>query len=287
MPVRIAGMIRIPSLLLACILLCPLHVLAWSNSGHRMVGDIAQRHLTPAASAQVAVLLQGEPEPSLAGVASWADALRKSNPESYKKTERWHYINFPAGTCAYRPQRDCPDGNCVAGQIERQRAILGDRAQPLQARREALKFLVHFVGDVHQPLHASNRKDKGGNDFQISLRTDLQPEAYAQKNYVDGVMGTNLHSIWDYYILASEGLSTPRYADRLSALPWPPKLPSKSTNPADWASESCKLIDSQHLYPKSHKMDSRYLDAQRPLAERQLRIAAKRLADLLNATLTD
>lgn len=263
------------------------HALAWSNQGHRLVGELAQRRLTPAANAQVAALLAGEPEPSLAGVASWADTLRKSSPESYKKTERWHYINFPAGTCAYRPQRDCPDGNCVVGQIERQRAILGDRTQPLQARREALKFLVHFVGDVHQPLHASNRKDKGGNDFQISLRTDLQPEAYAQKNYVDGVMGTNLHSIWDYYILASERLSTPQYADRLAALPWPPKLPSKSTNPADWASESCKLIDAQHLYPKPHKMDSRYLDAQRPLAERQLRIAAKRLADLLNATLTD
>lgn len=263
------------------------HALAWSNQGHRLVGELAQRRLTPAANAQVAALLAGEPEPSLAGVASWADTLRKSNPENYKKTERWHYINFPVGTCAYRPQRDCPDGNCVVGQIERQRAILGDRTQPLQARREALKFLVHFVGDVHQPLHASNRKDKGGNEFQISLRTDLQPEAYAQKNYVDGVMGTNLHSVWDYYVLASERLSNSQYADRLSALPWPPKLPGKSTNPADWASESCKLIDSQRLYPKSHKMDSHYLDAQRPLAERQLRIAAKRLADLLNATLTD
>jgi hypothetical protein len=261
--------------------------LARSNLGHRLVGDLAQRHLTAAANAQVAELLAGEPEPSLAGVASWADTLRKSNPESYKKTERWHYLNFPAGTCAYRPQRDCPDGNCVVGQIERQRAILADRTQPLQARREALKFLVHFVGDVHQPLHASNRKDKGGNDFQISLRTDLRPSIDAQKNYVDGVMGTNLHSVWDYYLLASEGLSNTQYADRLSALPWPPKLPGKSVDPAAWAVESCKLIDAQHLYPKSHKLDSRYLDAQRPLAERQLRVAAKRLADLLNATLTD
>ena len=263
------------------------NALGWSQLGHRLIGEIAQRHLTPAANAQVAELLKGEPEPSLAGVASWADSLRKSNPENYRKTERWHYINFPAGTCAYRPQRDCPDGNCVVGQIERQRKILGDRAQPLAARREALKFLVHFVGDVHQPLHASNRKDKGGNGFQVSLRTDITPETYAQKDYVDGVMGTNLHSIWDYYILASKGLSSPLYADRLSALPWPPKVSSKSTSPADWASESCKLIDAQRLYPKTHKMDGRYLDTHRPLAERQLQVAAKRLADLLNATLAD
>lgn len=263
------------------------HALAWSNQGHRLVGELAQQRLTPAASAQVAALLQGEAEPSMAGVASWADTLRKSNPESYKKTERWHYVNFPVGSCVYRPPRDCPDGNCVVGQIERQRAILGDRTQPLQARREALKFLVHFVGDVHQPLHASNRKDKGGNDFQISLRTDLQPSADKKENYVNGVMGTNLHSVWDYYLLASERLGNAQYAARLSARPWPPRLASKSVNPADWAMESCRLIDAQHLYPSSHKLDARYLDAQRPLAERQILTAAKRLADLLNATLTE
>jgi len=263
------------------------HALAWSNQGHRLVGELAQQRLTPAASTQVAALLQGEAEPSMAGVASWADTLRKSNPESYKKTERWHYVNFPVGSCVYRPQRDCPDGNCIVGQIERRRVILGDRTQPLQARREALKFLVHFVGDVHQPLHAGNRKDKGGNDFQISLRTDLQPSADKKKNYANGVMGTNLHSVWDYYLFASERLGNAQYAARLSARPWPPRLATKSTNPADWAMESCRLIDAQHLYPGSHKLDARYLDAQRPLAERQVLTAAKRLADLLNATLTE
>ena len=66
---------------------------------------------------------------------------------------------------------------------------------------------VHFVGDVHQPMHAGSRPDSGGNRFQISLRTPIQPEEYAAKDYVDGVMGTNLHSIWDYYILASTGRS--------------------------------------------------------------------------------
>ena len=278
-------MIRILTCFLACIFLFPLQAFAWSNLGHRLVGEIAQRHLTPAANAQVAELLQGEAEPSLAGVASWADTLRKSNPENYKRTERWHYINFPAKTCAYRPQRDCPDGNCVVAQIERQRAILADRTRTVAARRDALKFLVHFVGDVHQPLHNSNRKDKGGNDFQVSLRTNLVPTGELAKDYAGGVMGTQLHSVWDYYLLASEGLSPQLYADRLAARPWPPKPIAKSLNPADWSVESCKLIDAQRLYPKTHKMDRSYLDAQRPLAERQLQVAAKRLSDLLNATL--
>jgi hypothetical protein len=264
--------------------------LAWSNLGHRLVGDLAQRHLTPAANAQVAELLAGEAEPSLAGIASWADDLRRSDADAFKKTASWHYINFPVGTCAYRPERDCPHGNCVVGQIERQRAILTDRTLPVATRRDALKFLVHLVGDVHQPLHSGNRTDKGGNGFQVSLRTDLKPEAYARKDYVEGVMGTNLHSVWDYYLLASAGLSAHSSANRLAAQPWPPRAAAKkSLDPVAWAGESCRLIDSQHLYPKpgQHKLDQRYLDAQRPLAEQRIEVAARRLSDLLNATLVN
>src|SRR3954453_14838129 len=99
---------RRPLLLVFLSLLHPA-ALAWSNLGHRLVGELAQRHLTPAANAQVAELLAGEPEPSLAGVASWADDLRRSDAEAFKRTASWHYINFPVGTCAYQPKRDCPD----------------------------------------------------------------------------------------------------------------------------------------------------------------------------------
>ena len=280
-------MIRAASFLIACLFLLPLPAGAWSKQGHRMVGDIAQRHLTPVAAAQVAELLQGEPEPSLAGVASWADDLRRDKPADFERTERWHYVNFPASTCAYVPERDCPGGNCVIGQIDRWRAVLADRDRPVAERREALKFLVHFTGDAHQPLHNTNRKDKGGNDYQISLRTDLVPTGALAKKYVDGVMGTNLHSIWDYYVLASRDTPAEPYADLLASRPWPPAPMLASERPADWSTESCRLIDARHLYPPTHKLDHRYLDAQRPLAEQQLLIAAKRLSDLLNATLTD
>lgn len=278
-------MIRAHAVALLVLLLLPSAAQAWSNPGHRLVGELAQRHLTPAAAAEVSKLLADEPEPTLAGVASWADELRKSSPEAYQRTQAWHYVNYRPGTCAYQPQRDCPDGNCVPGQIEAQRAILADRKRTPAERSEALKFLVHFVGDAHQPLHNSNRRDKGGNDFQVSLRTDLPPTAALAKHYVDGVMGTNLHSVWDYYILASEGLTGEQYADRLDALPWPPDGMDASRDPADWSMESCRLIDADRLYPKSHRMEARYLDAQRPLAERRIRVAARRLSDLLNATL--
>jgi hypothetical protein len=259
---------------------------AWSALGHRMVGELAQRHLDPKARAEVAVLLAGEADPTLGGVAYWADALRGDDPERFKLTSRWHYINAQGGGCAFDVARDCPDGNCVVSAIEAQRAILADRSQPLAARRDALKFLVHLVGDAHQPMHAGNRPDSGGNRFQVSLRTPMQPEDYARKDYVDGVMGTNLHSIWDYYILGSRGLDLKAYSDRLDALPWPPYPPPSQYDvmPLAWSGESCRLIDMRNLYPPddNHAMDHAYLDAFRPLAEQRVRQAAWRLAQLID-----
>ncbi len=169
--------------------------------------------------------------------------------------------------------------------IEEQVKILADKSQPLQARRDALKFVVHLVGDAHQPMHAGNRDDAGGNRFQISLRTPIQPEEYARKNYVDGVMGTNLHSVWDYYILASAGLNPKQYARKLHR-----QMPSAHAVGADsaplaWAGESCSLIDAHQLYPQQHVMTHAYLDAMRPLAEQRIIEGAERLAELLNTAL--
>jgi hypothetical protein len=256
--------------------------LAWSALGHRLVGALAERHLTPAAEHQVHDLLKGEADPTLAGIATWADELRNNEPDRFKATSRWHYVN--SRDCQYVAARDCPDGNCVIGAIQAQRAILADPGQPATARRDALKFLVHFVGDVHQPMHASSRDDKGGNDYQISLRTDLEPEAYARNRYANGVMATNMHAIWDYYILGTLGLDLAQYTHRLDALPWPPVTTPLSAAPA-WAGESCRLVESRHLYPDGHKLDQAYLDAMRPLAEQRVRQAAWRLAEVLNETL--
>jgi hypothetical protein len=276
---------------LAALLVAPA-AQAWSALGHRMVGALAERHLQPAVRAEVDTLLAGEPDPTLAGVATWADDLRNTDAERFKATSRLHYVNTTDGTCRVVMERDCPDGQCVIGAIQTQRAILADRSQPLAARRDALKFLVHFVGDIHQPMHANNHPDKGGNDYQISLRTKLEPEAYAKKNYVDGVMGTNLHSIWDYYILGEVGVDKPGhpglglkgYTAKLDAFPWPPEEGAVS-QPEAWAAESCRLVDARSLYPNGHVLDRTYLDAMRPLAEQRVRQAAWRLAKLLDDTL--
>ena len=277
--------IRVLLLVFAALSAASPAALAWSALGHRMVGAIAERHLDPAAEAEVRELLAGEPDPTLAGVAYWADALRNDDPPRFKLTSRWHYINAQGGGCDFDEVRDCPDGNCVVAQIERQRAILADRTQSREARRDALKFLVHLIGDAHQPMHAGDRDDAGGNGYQISLATALEPEAYAKNKYVDGVMGTNLHSVWDYYILGARGLSLPQYTQKLDALPWPPSNDAPLFAPMAWAKESCRLIEARHIYPDTHKLDDAYLDAFRPLAEQRIRQAAWRLASILNDTL--
>lgn len=278
---------RIPKLhaaLAFLLLACALPVLAWTQLGHRLVGDLAERHLTPAAKAEVARLLAGEREPTLAGVAYWADALRSTDPDRFKRTSRWHYVKLTGPECAYEPAKECKNGDCAIAAIEAQLVILRDRSQPLEARRDALKFVVHLVGDIHQPFHASSHDDVGGNKFQVSLRTNLKPEAYAQKNYVDGVMGTNLHSMWDYYILGETGMHPSAFADELARRPWPP-IATTEGNPTQWAQESCRLIDAWGTYPQGHKLDASYGEAMRPLAERRVLQAADRLALLLNEAL--
>ncbi len=279
---------RLFIILLICII--PAAALAWSALGHQLVGALAQRLLDPKASAEVATLLVGEPDPTLAGVATWADTLRSSDPERFRQTSRWHYINALGGGCDFDVQRDCPDGNCAVAALENQIRILGDRSQPLAARRDALKWVVHLVGDLHQPLHAGNRPDAGGNRFQISLRTAIQPEDYARNRYVDGLMGTNLHSVWDFYILASRRLDLAQYTAALASEDNSPAITTQArslTTPLQWAEESCRLIDAKAIYPpeNKHKMTSYYLEQMRPLAERRVEVAAVRLADILNRTI--
>lgn len=244
------------------------------------MGELAQRLLTPEANARVTELLRNEPDPTLAGVAMWADTLRASDPERFRATSRWHYVNLASGSCRFVASRDCKDGACVIGAIEAQRRLLSDPSQPFEARRDALKFIVHLVGDVHQPLHASNRPDHGANDFQVALSTDIPPEEYARERYKDGIMGTNLHAVWDYYVLASARLKLAMYAERLApAL----RLPRTSQGgPRAWATESCRLIDNRAIYPPVHEMDEAYLNAMRPLAEQRVVRAANHLAQLLN-----
>src|SRR5262245_20855642 len=147
---------------------------AWGQEGHSIVGEIAQRELTPAALAAVSQILGSGA--SLASVGSWADDYRAANhPESF----RWHFVDIPATADAkYDRTRDCKDvpgmGDCVVAEIDRLKKVLADPAMPAKDKVEPLMFMVHFVGDMSQPLHCAERTvngmpDAGGNTFFVTF----------------------------------------------------------------------------------------------------------------------
>jgi hypothetical protein len=250
-------------LLYLCIFL-PALAHAWGPAGHRLVAELAQGQLSPATAAQARHLIGGQ---SLADVATWADDLRHDEAQRAlgRATAPLHYINFGSSACRYDAVSDCTDGRCVVAAIERHAAVLGDRTRSDADRAEALRFVVHFVADAHQPLHAGYRPDRGGNRFQVQFNG----------------RGSNLHSVWDTPVLASRKLGWPRYARELARKP----LPVATGTPAQWAEESCRMTRDDGIYPPVHRVDQHYLARMRPLAERRVRSAAARLAAVLERAL--
>ncbi|MET0289702.1 MAG: S1/P1 nuclease [Pseudoxanthomonas sp.] len=256
----------------AALLLVTGPALAWGSLGHRLVADLAWTDMTPKAKAEAAKLLKGEADPTLSGIASWADELRRSDPSLGRRSASWHYVNIAEEGCQYEANRDCRDGNCVVEAIRRQSAILADRKRSKAERLQALKFVVHFVGDVHQPLHAGYGHDKGGGDRQINFEG----------------RGTNLHAVWDSGLLRTAKLDEPAYLARLRAMPAPSDTtvaaPSRP-QPVAWAEASCATATSPGFYPPRASIGQDYVQKWRPIAEAQLRLGGVHLATVLNDAL--
>lgn len=271
MSVKVTGMARLIASLLVVFLLLPAPAYAWGPMGHRLIARLAEGDLSPQARAQIAELLAGEADPSLAGIANWADELRADDPDLGKRSARWHYVNIGEHQCRYDAARDCRGGNCVIEAIRKQAAILGDRSKSKAERLQALKFIVHFVGDAHQPLHAGYARDKGGNDFQINI---------------DGE-GSNLHRLWDSGLLRTAGLNEDAYFKRLRTMPVDidTTLPASPLAPEQWARQSCALVLQPGFYPRRAKLESAYVQQYRPVAEQRLRLGGAHLAQLLNSVL--
>jgi hypothetical protein len=261
----------------ALLLLLPLNSLAWGPQGHRLVAALAWDDLRPDVRAEIAGLLEGEADPSLPGIANWADDLRANDPELGKRSAKWHYVNLAEDDCRYEAARDCPGGHCVVEAIRAQAAILADRGRPRAQRLQALKFVVHFVGDVHQPLHAGFGHDKGGNDYQLQIRGEPEPR--------DGY-GSNLHSLWDSKMLSMSKRSDAAYLQRLRQTPAPAagRLGLPPASPA-WAEASCRIVLEPGFYPKGHTLEPTYVETWRPVAETQLRLGGAHLAGVLNTAL--
>ena len=157
---------------------------AWGVVGHAVVADIAEGHLTPAARETIASLLALDHQRSLDRISTWADDWSML----HRETKPWHYVDIPITAPGYDRARDCATGDCVVAKTEEFLVRLKDRNLAPQERLQALKFVVHFIGDLHQPLHAGENGDTGGNRV---------PVTYFGETAVYGTARLNLHSLWD------------------------------------------------------------------------------------------
>jgi nuclease S1 len=254
------------------------HAGAWGPEGHSIVAEIAQRRLSPPAAAAVARLLG---QTSLASMASWADDIRASN----KKTTRWHFADIPIAANTFDRGRDCkPDpeeGDCIVAELERLKNDLRCAADD-QGRREALQFAVHFLGDVHQPLHTV-LEQQGGNKVDVAV-------------YMRGVTGArgklipeydNLHAMWDEGLIRKMTFAWGSLVAKLED-GW--LKGAEATTPGidggtatTWADETHKVAQTVWaLTPPNRMLDDDYLAKAAPIIERQLGVAGVRLARFLN-----
>lgn len=247
----------------------------WGRDGHSIVAEIAWRELSEEARKEIKALLG---DSSLAEVSSWADAVRRE--DDYRWSAPLHYVNLPIDATEYNNERDCPADGCVVSAIEHFAGVLKDRSNTPQERGEALMFLIHFVGDLHQPMHAGRAEDRGGNSIDLNF---LGEE-------------TNLHRIWDSGILNASSQETwvertdrlYNEIDEMDKLTWLAGTASSDwqATAGRWAFESHNLAE-QHAYilePNSEVGEDYVLKAA-PIAELRLSQAGIRLAAMLEECL--
>ncbi len=214
------------------IILFPTSIFAWGGLGHRVVAMIAEHHLTPKARQEINKLLQ--PGETLASISTYADEIRNSRPD----TRRFHYVNIPLLASDYLPSRDCrssDEGDCIIAALERFRLELANVKETRERRAFALKFVVHLIGDLHQPLHCADNDDRGGNDVKV---TWFGPSERQQ----------NLHGVWDYAIIERGGRKEADWFKILSGEITPEKIALFQTGAVTaWALESLSAA-KDHAY---------------------------------------
>ena len=213
----------VAGLLLFAVVSLPAPAHAWGCEGHQVVALFAEKHMTPHALAMAKkILADGPIDPKLsryckeggadplADASTWPDDIRPLRPD----TPPWHYIDIPRGTKIRDLEKFCdPKESCVTHAIKDQLVILRSPEADPQKRGDALRFLIHFVGDVHQPLHAITNNDEGGNCVPVAF-FDAQPQL---RNPKTESYAPNLHAVWDTNILgrATMGKTVGQVADDL------------------------------------------------------------------------
>ena len=249
----------------ALVAAAPAPALAWGKAGHRVVAAIADQQLSGLARAHVKEIIGVE---SLDEAANWPDEMRSDPAPFWRKTATpWHYVTLDGITYDHAP----PEGDALEALLKF-RATLQDPAASLADKQLALRFVVHLVGDLHQPLHVGKCCDRGGNEVKVTW--------FGKP--------TNLHAVWDSALVDDEQLSFTELAAKLErhtsnddVIAW------WDINPRDWISESAQLRET--LYPapsndpkKLPELSYAYVYRFTPVMEQRLKQAGVRLAAYLN-----
>jgi hypothetical protein len=254
---------------------------AWGHEGHRLTALVAEQYLSPEAKAQIAELLQSDSKNSemLADVAPWADEYRTDHPE----TAKWHFVDIPKAAATFDRSRDCPVSetdpkspwrDCVTDRILFFEGRLADTSLRESERATALKFLVHLIGDVHQPFHALG-DDRGGNNISVTFLGSGMCSSYH----------CNLHGVWDSSIIESQGLSETKYIEKLDQ-------EIKDNNwermaggePTTWANISHHYA-VEALAPNGAILTREYVAQETKVVDAELALGGLRLARVLNRIL--
>ncbi|MBL9030322.1 MAG: S1/P1 nuclease [Phycisphaerae bacterium] len=256
-------------LAVALLAFSPLVLGGWGEAGHRIVGQIAYNRLSPTAKAEIDAILASE-HTDLPTAAYWPDAVARSQAK-YRFANQLHYANVPRGSAEYVPARDRPEGGDIVSGIDDFAKVLADKTQPVEKRLEALRFLAHFVGDIHQPLHVGYKEDRGGNDINVRF--------YNRR--------MKLHAVWDTGLLEKSGIDWQEYATDLDAKIRPQDVVAytERMTPLEWAQETYQLAirEGYGNIQQDDAIARPYVDEKLPVVEDQLSIAGVRLATLINS----
>jgi hypothetical protein len=232
----------------------------WGRNGHRVTGEIAQRNLSKKAAREIKELLDGQ---SLALVSTFADEIRSDN--AYRKYAPWHYVNFPFDS-TYETHPKSEKGDLYVA-IHKCLEVLQDNNAPKDQKAFHLKLLVHFLGDLHQPLHVGIAEDRGGNEIQVQ--------------WFD--KGTNLHRVWDEEIIESYQMSYLELTANSPSLSKRQIIAIQNGSVKDWMYESRALCEQVYQTTKAgDDLGYSYQYDYTNVVRSQLQKAGLRLAKLLN-----
>lgn len=232
----------------------------WSKTGHRVIGEVAQQYLSGKTKRALKTLLNGQ---SLASVSNFADEIKADS--IYRKFSAWHYVNFPEDK-KYTDVEPNRYGDLVLA-IQQCINIVQDKNSSQEDKRFYLKMLVHFVGDLHQPMHVGRLADKGGNDIQVQWFNK----------------GSNLHKIWDANMINDYGMSYSELAQNLPKLTKTQQKAIQQGDVYDWVEESQKVANKIYESVEvGEKLYYRYGYVWWSTVEQQLQKGGLRLAMVLN-----